>query len=141
MATNSSEKQKTLYDMFQRFPSDIWTLDNLQTYCNYNNISIMPLNYILDDYKDYFEVNGFLKEVELPKKYWYSPAMFAYDTYGTADLDFMVLYFAKKTSIFEFNTKKIQILDPERIKDINRIIVANKEFIKENKKNPPKYIK
>ena len=62
MATNSSEKQKTLYDMFQRFPSDIWTLDNLQTYCNYNNISIMPLNYILDDYRDYFEVNGFLKK-------------------------------------------------------------------------------
>lgn len=141
MPTNQSEKAKTLYDMFQSLPTDLWALDNLQTYCNYDDMSILPLATVLDDYIDYFEVNGFLKEVDLPKKYWYSPAAFALDTYGTSDLDFMVLYFAKKTSLFEFNTKKIRILDPEHIKDINRIIVANKDYIKENITNPPVFLK
>jgi hypothetical protein len=140
MATNPSNKEKTLKSMFIQMPLDNWVLDNLQTFCNYKNLSIMPSGNILDDYRDYFESNGFLEEIELDKKYWYSPAMFAEDYYGTPDLDFLVLYFAKKTSVFEFNTKKILALIPERLNDINKIILARKTELKELNANPPTYL-
>ena len=140
MATNPSNKEKTLNTMVAQLPKDTWTLENFEMFCNYKNISLIPSGWILDDYRDYFEVNGFIEEIDLDKKYYYSPAMFAEDYYGTADLDFMVLYFAKKTSLFEFNTKKIKALIPERLKDINKIILARKNDLQANNDNPPMYL-
>ena len=140
MATNQSNKEKTMKSMMSQLSLDVWTLDNLETCCNYKNMSILPTGLLLDEYRDYFEVNEFLEEVDLPKKYHYAPAMFAEDYYGTPDLDFLVLYFAKKTTLFEFNTKKIIMLKPERLKDINKIILSHREEIKEMNENPPKYL-
>ena len=140
MANNPSNKEKTIFNELQQMPSDIWSLDNLVIYCKYNNSVIVPYANILDDYRDYFEMNDFIEEIPLDKKYWYSPTMFAEDFYGTPDLDFLVLYFAKKTSLFEFNTDKIKVLKPERLIDINKIIVANKDKVKESKNNPSTYL-
>ena len=139
MATNPSNKEKTIKTMVMQIPKDVWVLDNLETFCNYKNISILPSGWLLDDYRDYFEINGFIEEIDLDKKYYYAPAMFAEDYYGTPDLDFMVLYFAKKSSLFEFNTKKIKVLIPERLKDINKIILARKDELKAINDNPPIY--
>lgn len=140
MINNPSNKEKTITAMFKQMPQDTWKIDNLETVCNYRNTSILPSGYLLDDYLDYFEANGFIREIELDKKYWYAPAMFAEDYYGTSDLDFMVLYFARKSSLFEFNTKKITMLAPERISDINKIILARKDELQEQLKNPPTYL-
>ena len=141
MATNHSNKASSVYEEFQSLSNDTWSLDNLLMFCNYQKISILPDFSILDEYSDYLQQEDFIETVELDEKYYYSPQAFAEDYYGTADLDFLVLYFARIDSIFSFNRKKITVLKRERLADINRIIVKNKERIKENRNNPPLYQK
>ena len=141
MATNHSNKASSVYEEFQSLSNDTWSLDNLLMFCNYQKISILPDFSILDEYSDYLQQEDFIETVELDEKYYYSPQAFAEDYYGTADLDFLVLYFARIDSIFSFNRKKITVLKRERLADINRIIVKNKERIKENRSNPTLYQK
>ena len=139
MATNHSNKASSVYEEFQSLSNDTWSLDNLLMFCNYQNISILPDFSILDEYSDYLQQEDFIETVELDEKYYYSPQAFAEDYYGTADLDFLVLYFARIDSMFSFNRKKIRVLKRERLSDINRIIVKNKERVKENRSNPTVY--
>ena len=141
MATNHSNKASSVYEEFQSLSNDTWSLDNLLMFCNYQKMSVLPDFSILDEYSDYLYQEDFLETVELDEKYYYSPQAFAEDYYGTADLDFLVLYFARIDSIFSFNRKKITVLKRERLADINRIIVKNKERIKENRSNPTLYQK
>lgn len=141
MATNHSNKASSVYEELQYLSNDTWSLDNLLMFCNYQKMSVLPDFSILDEYSDYLYQEDFLETVELDEKYYYSPQAFAEDYYGTADLDFLVLYFARIDSIFSFNRKKITVLKRERLADINRIIVKNKERIKENKSNPTLYQK
>ena len=141
MATNHSNKASSVYEEFQSLSNDTWSLDNLLMFCNYQKISILPDFSILDEYSDYLQQEDFIETVELDEKYYYSPQAFAEDYYGTADLDFLVLYFARIDSMFSFNRKKITVLKRERLADINRIIVKNKERIKENRSNPTLYQK
>ena len=141
MATNHSNKASAVYEEFQYLSNDTWSLDNLLMFCNYQKMSILPDFSILDEYSDYLYQEDFIETVELDKKYYYSPQAFAEDYYGTADLDFLVLYFARIDSAFSFNRKRINVLKRERLADINRIIVKNKERIKENRNNPPLYQK
>ncbi len=130
MATNHSNKASSVYEEFQSLSNDTWSLDNLLMFCNYQKISILPDFSILDEYSDYLQQEDFIETVELDEKYYYSPQAFAEDYYGTADLDFLVLYFARIDSMFSFNRKKIRVLKRERLSDINRIIVKNKERVK-----------
>ncbi len=139
MATNHSNKASSVYEEFQSLSNDTWSLDNLLMFCNYQKISILPDFSILDEYSDYLQQEDFIETVELDEKYYYSPQAFAEDYYGTADLDFLVLYFARIDSMFSFNRKKIRVLKRERLSDINRIIVKNKERVKENRSNPTVY--
>ena len=139
MATNHSNKASSVYEEFQSLSNDTWSLDNLLMFCNYQKISILPDFSILDEYSDYLQKEDFIETVELDEKYYYSPQAFAEDYYGTADLDFLVLYFARIDSMFSFNRKKIRVLKRERLSDINRIIVKNKERVKENRSNPTVY--
>lgn len=139
MATNHSNKASSVYEEFQSLSNDTWSLDNLLMFCNYQTISILPDFSILDEYSDYLQQEDFIETVELDEKYYYSPQAFAEDYYGTADLDFLVLYFARIDSMFSFNRKKIRVLKRERLSDINRIIVKNKERVKENRSNPTVY--
>ena len=122
----------------EQIPSDVWQIDNMELFCRYKN-NVFPIANILDDYRDYFEQDGFLEEISLDKKYYYSPARFAEDYYGTPDLDFLVMYFAKVTSLFEFNRKTIKVLSPERLRDVNRLIVKYKDVVKQSKENPTQY--
>lgn len=139
MVKNSSNSTKTINELITALPGDTWSIDNLIMYCNYNNTGILPEYNILDDYRDYFEQNGFIHEVPLDTKFHYSPQAFAYNYYGTADLDFLVMYFGKVTTLFEFNTPTIKVLASDRLKDLNNLIIAHKEQVKLNNIEPPLY--
>lgn len=138
MASNYSNKSKTLKEMFQVLPSDIWSIDRLQKYCDYQNLSQICECWLLDDYREYFD--QFLEEVDLSEDFYYSPAAFAEYYYGTPDLDFIVMYFAKIPTLFEFNKPKIKVLSLSKLKDLNKLIVYVKDEVDESRENPTPYL-
>jgi len=137
MIKNSSNSEKTIKTTIAEIPSDIWTIDKLQYYMNYNNIAILPESFLINDFDDYFE--NYLDEIDLDQKYFYSPSYFAEDYYGTPDVDFLVLYFAKIPTLFEFNKSKIKVLQSGKMKEINQIITKYKISVAESKDNPTKF--
>jgi hypothetical protein len=137
MPKNNSNREKTFKNKMRAMPGDFWTIDQISLYSNYLDIAIMPDGFILDEFRDYFE--QFLEEIPLEEKYHYSPSLFAHEYYGAAELDFLVLYFAKMSTIFDFNTKTINILPPTLLVDLNKLIVKYKKEIKNSKLNPIKY--
>lgn len=137
MAYNSSNKSKTLKDLFDSLPSDIWSIDRMQKFCNYRDVSIICDCLILDDYREYFD--QFLEEVDVDEKFYYSPAAFAEYYYGTPDLDFLVMYFSKITTLFEFTKPKIKVLSLGKLKDLNQLIVYYKKEVEDSKQNPTEY--
>jgi hypothetical protein len=106
-------------------------------HCNYLNAVILPDGFILDEYRDYFE--NFLIDIAVPKEFYYSPTLFAESQYGTADLDFLVLYFAKMNSLFEFNRPVIKFLPVTSLSDLNKLIVQNRLNVRNSKTNPTLY--
>jgi len=106
-------------------------------HCNYLNAVILPDGFILDEYRDYFE--NFLIDVNVPEEFYYSPTLFAENQYGTADLDFLVLYFAKMNSLFEFNRPVIKFLPVTSLSDLNKLIVQNRLNVRNSKTNPTLY--
>ena len=136
---NVSTSEKTLKSMYQLFDADNYTIDKFITYCEYGKEGYqVQLGNILDEYRDYFE--QFLIETDVPQKFFYQPAAFAENYYGTPDLDFLVLYFSKINSLFDFNKKIIKILPKDKLLEINRLAVQYRERIKESYENPTKYI-
>ena len=101
MPSNSSTNEKTVLSMVRQLPNDSWTYDKTALYVNFKNSVITPDLSILDNYRDYFE--QFLIDMEVPKRFYYSPTGFSENLYGTPDLDFIILYFAKIPSLFQFN--------------------------------------
>ena len=99
---------------------------------------IIPVENILDKYRDYFE--NFLEDTTINENYFYSPAAFAENYYGTPDLDFIVLYFAKMTSIFEFNKKNIKVLPNSRLTELNQLFVKYKAEVEESRNSPEEYM-
>jgi len=138
MAHNNSNKEKTINSMIMNIPLDTWQIDNFNIYCDYKN-NLITIKNILDDYRDYFEQDGFIEEIELDKKFYYAPARFADFYYGTPDLDFLVMYFAKIDSLFDFNKKTIKVLSPERLNDVNKLIIKYKDVVEKSKQDPIKY--
>jgi hypothetical protein len=136
---NQSNNEKTLKTTLLTMQNDFWTIDNVSLYCNYLNRVILPDGFILDEYRDYFE--NFLVEVNVSEEYYYSPSLFSEVQYGTPDLDFLVMYFAKISSLFEFNQPKIKILPLSSLTDLNKLIVQNKFNIRQSKTNPITYNK
>lgn len=139
MANNVSNNAKTIKDMFAKLPSDNYVVDKSILYCTYNSNNYqLEFGNIIDDFRDYFE--KYLVEVDLPKKFYYQPAAFSQNYYGTPDLDFLVLYFSKCMSLFEFNKEKIKVLPASRLLEINRLFVEFKNDVNESYNNPTKYI-
>jgi hypothetical protein len=106
-------------------------------HCNYLNAVVLPDGFILDEYRDYFE--NFLIDISVPEEYYYSPTLFAENQYGTPDLDFLVLYFAKMTSLFEFNKPVIKFLPVTSLSDLNKLIVQNRVNVRNSKADPVLY--
>ena len=116
---NVSSNEKTIKGMYQLLDSDNYTIDKFIYYCTYNgNEFQIQLGNILDNYRDYFD--RFLIKMSVPEKFFYQPAAFAENYYGTPDLDFLVLYFAKMSSLFDFTQSEITVLPKDKILEINR---------------------
>lgn len=139
---NISNSEKTLKELLEAMPSDIYVIDRFITYCKYKyeNYQIQ-LNNILDKYYDYFEnTEGTLIKIDVPKKFYYQPAAFAENYYGTPDLDWLVLYFSKTTTLFDFNKPEIKILAKSHLVDIIRIMNEYSKDVEDSYNNPIQYI-
>jgi hypothetical protein len=134
---NPSNSEKTIKGTLRMLPTDTWSIDSVSLYCNYDDLFVLPDGFILDPYRDYFE--NFLEEIEVKEEFFYSPSLFSQVYYGTPDLDWMVLYFAKMTSLFEFNQSKIKILPLTSLLDLNKLIVFEKDKVRNSKSNPTEY--
>lgn len=136
--TNASDNEKTIKNMLTVIDSDNYTVDKTLIYSNYNNLSIASFENILSKYYDYFETE--LIDVDVPKRFYYQPAAFAENYYGTPGLDFLVLYFAKMTSLFEFTKPRIKVLPSNKIPEINRLFTEYKSTVDGSYRNPTTFI-
>jgi len=137
--TNISSNEKTVKNMFQVLPDDNYTIDKILYYCKYNSDVQVELGNILDNYRDYFE--KYLIEMDIPENFYYQPAAFAENYYGTPDLDFIVLYFADMQTLFDFKKPRIKVLDKTRLLELNRLFVTYKERVSDSYNNPTQYMK
>ena len=126
-SVNVSSKEKTIKSMYQILQNENYTLDKFIYYCEYGNNTAVELGNILDNYRSYFE--KFLVTATLPEKFYYQPAAFAENYYGTPDLDFLVMYFSKIYTILDFNIPEIKVLPKDKILEVNRIIVKHKKEV------------
>jgi hypothetical protein len=136
-ARNRSNAEKTVKSTIRSIPSDTWTIDKLTVLCVYKDGVVLPEGFILDDFRDYFD--QFVEEVYLPEEYWYSPSRFAESLYGTPDLDFLVLYFAKIPTLFEFNRPRITVLPATSLPDLNKLIVDRRSEVSSSRSDPREY--
>jgi len=134
---NQSNKEKTIKTTLITMQNDFWTIDNVMLNCNYLDAVILPDGFILDEYRDYFE--NFLVDIDVPEEYHYSPSLFSEIQYGTPDLDFLILYFAKMTSLFDFNQPTIKFLPITSLSDLNKLIVESRVIIRNSRTNPTVY--
>jgi hypothetical protein len=137
MAKNNSNREKTIKTTLRAIPGDIWNIDSVSLYSLYDNIAVMPDGFILDEYRDYFE--NLLEEIRLEERFYYSPSLFAENYYGTADLDFLVLYFAGMKSLHEFNTPSVRVLPTTALVDINKLVAKERLNVRRSKDNPTVY--
>ena len=136
---NSSSKEKTVKNMFALLDNDNYTIDKTLLYCDYNETGFqIEFSNIMNNYRDYFE--QYLEEMEVPERFFYQPAAFSENYYGTPDLDFVVLYFAKMKSLFEFTKKKIKVLPKSRLLELNRLFIEYKEEVKDSYENPTPFV-
>lgn len=138
MPLNSSSNEKTVKAMYNALSNDSWVIDKFLLYANYKNKIELPYKTILDNYNDYF--SEFLIDVEVPKKFYYSPTGFSEYYYGTPDLDFLVLYFARMTTLFDFDKPKIQVLPKTKLIELNKLMVQYKREVEDSKENPETFI-
>lgn len=134
MATNQSSREKTVKSMFQLLKNDVWTIDRTLLYSYYDKSNIYVVGNILDNYRDYFD--QFLEEVELPERFYYQPAAFSEYLYGTPDLDFLILYFARIATMLDFKKPKIMVLPRTRLTEINKLMTEYKNVVDSSYNNP-----
>ncbi len=137
MVKNASESCTTVKEMYDKMPSDVWSIERGLYRCAYEDASVVQYTMLLDKYQNY--LSQYLVEVDVDPKYYYCPSMFAEDYYGDPGLDYLVLYFANITTLFDFDKPKIKVLDAKNIRDINSIYTRYKEDIRDSKSNPPSY--
>ena len=140
---NISSNEKTIKKMYTVLPDDNYNIDKILYYCKYdldNNTEIqVELGNILDNYRDYFE--KYLIEMDVPERFYYQPAAFAENYYGTPDLDFLVLYFANMQSLFDFKRPKIKVLNKTKLLELNRLFVTYKERVAKSYNEPTEYLR
>lgn len=134
---NQSNNEATIKSTLRAMPGDFWTVDSVSMFCNYKDSVMLPDGFILDEYRDYFE--QYLVEVDVAEEYYYSPSLFSEVQYGTPDLDFLVLYFARMTSLFEFKQPRIKFLPVTMLSDLNKLIVQSRQEVRDSKLNPKEY--
>jgi hypothetical protein len=134
---NRSDRDKTVVTMAKDASDDIWSVDRVSEFVRYGKSNVVLIGSILDDYYEYFA--QYLIDYDLDEEFYYSPAAFSEKYYGTPGLDFLVMYFAGIPTVFDFNVPKIKVLPPERLSDLNQLIVAKKDAVANSKSDPPEY--
>ena len=137
--SNVSNKEKTIKSMYSLLDSDIYSIDKALLYCKYDSDQIVQFENILDNYRDYLETR--LIDADVPKSMYYQPAAFAEMYYGTPDLDFLVLYFARMVSLFDFKKSKIKVLPKAELLKVNKLFITYKKTVENSYKYPTEYIK
>lgn len=109
----------------------------------YNNYSIKskignlnyPVHNIIYDYIAEIKQKRILVTLsdEEYLKYKFKPRLLAYDIYGNGELYFIILAINDIIDIKDFDFKKIFMLKKEDIAIINKIYIAEKKYLTENK--------
>ena len=113
-----------------------FSLGNLSTFLLYDNEYIISKPYILMDYLPFFKQYSI--RIELEQKYHQKPNLFAYDYYGSSELEWLVLFISGIGSPIDFNTNHIDVLPVNILTDINKLIVISKDEVNNSKYNPVK---
>lgn len=136
---NISTREKSIKKMMSLLNTDSYTIDKSIFYCKYESDNdIVSFGNVLDNYRDYFE--QFLVTADIPESMYYQPAAFAESYYGTPDLDFLVLYFAKMVSLYDFKKPTIKVLPRGKLLEVNRLFIEYKAAVDGSYKNPTGYI-
>lgn len=135
--TNVSNKESTVKKQFSAMESDNWSLRRTEIFIRYQTNTVIPYESILDNYRDYLD--KYLVTVTLERKYWLQPAAFADHYYGDPGLDWMVLYFAKIPTLFEFNKKTIKVLPLTKMAEVNQILVKKRDDVNKSNSDPKTY--
>lgn len=138
MIKNPSTNEKTIKSELIASIRNKWHVDRFIKYSNYDGLVFVPDLSLLDLYRDYFEQH--LIEYEIDEKYYYSPSYFAKEYYGDSEMDFIVMYFAKMTSMFEFNRDRIMLLPVEFLQDINKLAIKYEDEINKSRSKPDKFM-
>jgi len=67
------------------------------------------------------------------QKYLYSPKILAYDLYGYTDFYFIIMALNNICNVKDFNFRKVRVLRPSDLSIVNRIMVAEKKYIQDNR--------
>lgn len=92
---------------------------------------------ILNKYLPYFK--SYAIRVNVDKKYYQRPSLFALDYYGAAELDWLVLYVSGVSNPIDFTLPIIDVLPVNILSDINKLIILNKNVVEESKVNPVEF--
>lgn len=123
------EKSYTVEQFITFKDDDTASYNNLSFRDKYDNI-IYPIKNIIDDYTD--ELNELLVDVVMSEseflKYRYRPKLLAFDIYGNAELDFLILAMNGICNMKEFDSKNIKLIKNKDLDSfITSIFNANKD--------------
>lgn len=123
------EKSYTVEQFITFKDDDTASYNNLSFRDKYDNI-IYPIKNIIDDYID--ELNELLVDVVMSEseflKYRYRPKLLAFDIYGNAELDFLILAMNGICNMKEFDSKNIKLIKNKDLDSfITSIFNANKD--------------
>lgn len=123
------EKSYTIEQFITFKDDDTASYNNLSFKDKYDNI-IYPIKNIIDDYTD--ELNELLVDVVMSEseflRYRYRPKLLAFDIYGNAELDFLILAMNGMCNMKEFDSKNIKLIKNKDLDSfITSIFNANKD--------------
>lgn len=123
------EKSYTIEQFITFKDDDTASYNNLSFRDKYDNI-IYPIKNIIDDYID--ELNELLVDVVMSEseflRYRYRPKLLAFDIYGNAELDFLILAMNGMCNMKEFDSKNIKLIKNKDLDSfITSIFNANKD--------------
>jgi len=142
MINNKAHREYLIKSFISKGIENSLTLDNTNLKTNVNGIIIPVQNILRQKYRGIILQNCI--EIELDgatfEIYKYKPKMLSLKLYGTTDLWHMILWLNNMTSVTEFKTKKLLLLDPDAMSTINKIIDREKDNLNANHENPDKII-
>lgn len=79
------------------------------------------------------------KYLAISEDYYYKPELLSKELYGTVDLWYVIMAVNAISSVDEFNSAVVRVLDPDKLFVLNEIIEKEKKDIAINNANMPNY--